>query len=138
MPNFYIHDIITSFWFSISNIYIYIYIYICTYFIISFFCLFSIYKIMSNKKRSKNENDESTSLPLENSELLIEYIHNLKSCLNVYRREIQEKNKYISIIKNDLSFHECILTNVNVVWSVFNNDLLNLLCNNEQKRRGEY
>ncbi|KOB59440.1 hypothetical protein PFHG_01201 [Plasmodium falciparum HB3] len=92
---------------------------------------------MSNKKRSKNENDESTSLPLENSELLIEYIHNLKSCLNVYRREIQEKNKYISIIKNDLSFHECILTNVNVVWSVFNNDLLNLLCNNEQKEEGE-
>ncbi|SOV77378.1 trophozoite exported protein 1 [Plasmodium reichenowi] len=92
---------------------------------------------MSNKKRSKNENDESTSLPLENSELLIEYIHNLKSCLNVYRREIQEKNKYISVIKNDLSFHECILTNVNVVWSVFNNDLLNLLCNNEQKEDGE-
>ncbi|SOV74574.1 trophozoite exported protein 1 [Plasmodium sp. gorilla clade G3] len=92
---------------------------------------------MSNKKRSKNENDESTSLPLENSELLIEYIHNLKSCLNVYRREIQEKNKYISIIKNDLSFHECILTNVNVVWSVFNNDLLNLLCNNEKKEEEE-
>ncbi|SOV12158.1 trophozoite exported protein 1 [Plasmodium gaboni] len=92
---------------------------------------------MSNKKRSKNENDESTSLPLENSELLIEYIHNLKNCLNVYRREIQEKNKYISIIKNDLSFHECMLTNVNVVWSVFNNDLLNFICNNEKKEENE-
>ncbi|CRG93614.1 trophozoite exported protein 1, putative [Plasmodium gallinaceum] len=82
---------------------------------------------MNNKKRNKYEKNELMPLPLEKSELLIENIHNLKNCLNLYRKEIQEKNKYINDLKSNLNFYDCVLRNINIVWRIFNDDLLNLI-----------
>ncbi|GAW81986.1 trophozoite exported protein 1 [Plasmodium gonderi] len=82
---------------------------------------------MNNRKRSKYEKSECVSLPLEKTDLLIENIHNLKNSLNLYRKEIQEKNKHIVDVKADLNFYECLLTNINIVWNIFNKDLLTLI-----------
>ncbi|CRH01100.1 trophozoite exported protein 1, putative [Plasmodium relictum] len=89
---------------------------------------------MNIKKRNKYEKHELMPLPLEKSELLIENIHNLKNCLNLYRKEIQEKNKFINDLKNNLNFYDCILKNINIVWRIFNNDLLNLI---DKKKEGD-
>ncbi|EUD66302.1 hypothetical protein C922_03218 [Plasmodium inui San Antonio 1] len=81
---------------------------------------------MNSKKRSRSGKSECMTLPLEKTELLIENIHNLRNAIALYRKELQEKNKYISDVKADLTFYECLLRNVNVVWHVFNDDLLRL------------
>ncbi|ANQ09342.1 Uncharacterized protein PCOAH_00036860 [Plasmodium coatneyi] len=81
---------------------------------------------MNSKKRNRSGKSECMTLPLEKTELLIENIHNLKNAIALYRKEIQEKNKCISEVREDLAFYECLLRNVNVVWNIFNGDLVRL------------
>ncbi|KAI4837456.1 trophozoite exported protein 1 [Plasmodium brasilianum] len=92
---------------------------------------------MNNRKRNKYEKNEYMSLPLEKTDLLIENIHNLKNCLNSYRKELQEKNKYINDVKLRLSFYECLFRNVNIVWKIFNSDLLALIKGNIEAKENE-
>ncbi|CAG9478222.1 unnamed protein product [Plasmodium vivax] len=81
---------------------------------------------MNSKKRNRSGKSECITLPLEKTELLIENIYNLRNAISLYRKELQEKNKCISDVKGELTFYECLLSNVSVVWGVFNDDLLRL------------
>ncbi|SCM19003.1 trophozoite exported protein 1, putative [Plasmodium chabaudi chabaudi] len=87
---------------------------------------------MNSKKRNKYDKQNYTPLPLENTEIIIENIYNLKHCLNLYRKELQEKNNYIDNANEDLKFYKNVLRNINVVWKIFNSDLLNLINNDKE------
>ncbi|CXH79919.1 trophozoite exported protein 1, putative [Plasmodium berghei] len=86
---------------------------------------------MNNKKRNKYDKHNYMALPLEKTEIIIENIYNLKHCLNLYRKELQEKNNYIDNANEDLKFYKSVLRNINVVWKIFNSDLLNLINNDK-------
>ncbi|CAD2083751.1 trophozoite exported protein 1, putative [Plasmodium vinckei lentum] len=87
---------------------------------------------MNSKKRNKYDKQNYMPLPLENTEIIIENIYNLKHCLNLYRKELQEKNSYIDNANEDLKFYKNVLRNINVVWKIFNSDLLNLINNDKE------